>query len=209
MEILRQLGEELPGEWSLRGRGMKSLLIGEPIGFPVRWIGGSKASSTRMHAGSAPSVNGFVSFEMGVFGLDMSQMPQGQRALDLGSPDDLDQARAFAHRALERMDDRSAERYHGFAEFALDQLPGGDPRDPHLRFAPGWRVVFDDGDPLAAIERIRQLRPPPPESGLSGFFDGLADRWSTGGRDAALAFMVERRDASLVEQGYGPDSVGA
>ena len=55
VEVLDVLQDELPGEWSLRGGGMKTMLVREPLGWAIPWIGCSKASSVRMHCGVAPA----------------------------------------------------------------------------------------------------------------------------------------------------------
>ncbi|MFV0308923.1 MAG: hypothetical protein ACK5OX_14400 [Desertimonas sp.] len=214
VEILTTLASELPGDWTVRGRGMKSMLLGEPLGWAVRWIGASKASSVRMHSGVAPAVGANVSFAMGVFGLDMSELTDGPRSLALGTPDDLGQARVFAGRAISRMNELTAARYAERAERALQVLvDGGNPTAAYLAAAPGWRVVTGDADPVEAIETIRRLRPTPSPaetpSRTSTFYDTLVTRWTSGGRQSALAVLTECRDASLVEQGYGPDSIVA
>ena len=74
-EILRAIRPDLPGEWSTRGGGMKAILVREPIGWAIPWIGCSKASSARTHAGVAPALWDRLDWLMGIYGLDMADVP--------------------------------------------------------------------------------------------------------------------------------------
>ena len=98
---------DLPGEWSTRGGGMKAILVREPIGWAIPWIGCSKASSVRTHAGVAPALWDRLDWLMGIYGLDMADVPRGPRSIELGTDGDVDVARGFvghAHRALRGAD---------------------------------------------------------------------------------------------------------
>lgn len=208
VEFLRTLRTELPGEWSIRGGGLKALLVREPIGWAIPWIGCSKASSVRMHAGVAPAVNAELSWLMGVYGLDMGDVSRGPRSIELGEDGDLDVARTFAGHALARIDELTLERYAEWAERSLQLLSGPDLPSAYILMAPGWRVVNDSGDPVGAaeacIEWAHQRWPRTPEviPPKRRFYEELIESWKAGGRERALANLIENRDRQLAEQGY-------
>jgi hypothetical protein len=208
VEILRALRTEMPGEWSLRGSGLKSLLVAEPIGWANPWFGASKASSVRMHAGVAPALVPALAWPLGVYGLDMSEAPKGLRALPLGEEGDLEVARGFAAHALQRIAELTPERYAQWAEGALRDFRDGKPPTVDLAMAPGWRVVDESGDPVEAAHACLDFaRQHPADAGwvapYVAFFEALIAAWEEGGRDLALKFLVDHRDRQLAEQGYG------
>jgi hypothetical protein len=188
---------------------MAALLVREPIGWAIPWIGASKASSVRTHAGVAPAVWRELNWLMGVYGLDMADVPRGPRSIELGEEGDLDVARTFAGHALNRFDELTPERYADLAERALQRIDGPELPPNRILMAPGWRVVNDSGDPVAAaevcIEWSARRWGPGDESAEQDrqFYEGLIAAWKAGGRDQALAFLAENRDRQLAEQGYG------
>lgn len=209
-EILGALRPELPGEWSLRGRGMKAMLMGEPIGWAIPWIGCSKASSVRTHAGVAPALRDQLNWLMGVYGLDMGDVRHGPKSIQLGEDGDLDVARTFVGHALARFEELTPERYAEWAERSLALLAGPElPTRDYLLMAPGWRVVNDSGDPVVAAEACtawaeqRWPRDPDIVASKRHFFGDLVDAYKQGGREEALVFLAENRDRQLAEQGYG------
>lgn len=209
MEILRILYEELPGQWSLRGGGLKSILVREPIGWAIPWIGCSKASSVRTHAGVAPALTPELRLLMGVYGLDMGDVPRGPRSIELGEDGDLEVARTFAGHALTRIDELTPDRYADWAERSLHMLLAGqEPPHTYVLMAPGWRVANDNGDPVEAAEAcitwVHRKWPKTPAviPPKQRFFEGLIDTYKAGGRERALTFLTENRERQLAEQGY-------
>jgi hypothetical protein len=214
LEILRVLQAELPGEWSIRGGGLKAKLVREPIGWAIPWIGASKASSVRTHAGVAPAVWPQLSWLMNEFGLDMEDVRGGARSIELGEDGDLEVARTFAGHALTRFEELTPERYADWAERSLPMMSGPELPLNYILMAPGWRVINDSADPVEAAEvciewsarrwgegdetAVRDRR----------FYEGLIAAWQVGGRDDGLAFLAENRDRQLVEQGYGEPRYG-
>ena len=212
VEILRTLRQELPGEWSLRGGGLKTLLVREPIGWAIPWIGASKASSVRTHAGVAAALKPTLIWAMGVYGLDMTDVPRGPKSIQLGEQGDLDVARTFADHALTRFETLTPERYAEWAESSLQLLDGPRLPDDYILMAPGWRVVNDSGDPIKAAEgciewmhRRRRTADDAPPPGVA-FYEGLIASYTDGGRERALAYLTENRDRQLAEQGYDTPS---
>lgn len=214
VEILRVLREELPGDWSIRGGGLRSILIREPIGWTIPWIGASKASSVRMHAGVAPALTPHLGWLMGEYGLDMSELRDPRlRALPLGDDGDLEIARQFVVPALARIAELTPQFYARRAEYVLGVVADGGPTSSttHL-MAPGWRVINGSGDPVAAARicqdwaRWRLAGEPEYIPPYLDFYDGLIDAWHSGGRDHALAFLTWNRDHQLAEQRYDEPS---
>jgi hypothetical protein len=213
VEILGVLRTELPGEWSLRGGGLKALLVAEPIAWANPWIGASKASSVRMHAGVAPALAPVLAWPLGVYGIDMSEAPTGLRALPLGEEGDLDVARGFAAHAMQRIGELTPARFAEWAEAALRDFRDGKPPTADLAMAPGWRVVNDTGDPVDAAQACLDFAGQhPPDAGwvapYVAFFEALIAAWEQGGRESALKFLVGHRDRQLAEQGYGGRGAG-
>ncbi|MDF2732520.1 MAG: hypothetical protein K0S92_1153, partial [Desertimonas sp.] len=212
--ILRTLRPELPGEWSLRGGGMKAMLMREPIGWAIPWIGCSKASSVRTHAGVAPAVWDRLNWLMGAYGLDMADVPRGPRAIELGTDGDLEVARTFVGHAIDRFEELTPARYAAWSERSLQLLAGPElPKSTYLLMAPGWRIVNDSGDPVDAAEACidwAQRRWPQSAELVAqqrSFYEALISAYKDGGRDDALAFLTENRDRQLVEQGYDSPSI--
>ncbi len=211
-EILRAIRPDLPGEWSTRGGGMKAILVREPIGWAIPWIGCSKASSARTHAGVAPALWDRLDWLMGIYGLDMADVPRGPRSIELGEDGDVDVARGFVSHALERFEELTAQRYAELAERTL--LRVNEPVLPKsfVLMAPGWRIVNDSGDPVEAAEACidwAQRRWPQSADLVAQkrrFYEALISAYQDGGRDQALAFLTDNRDRQLAEQGYDTPS---
>lgn len=123
-----------------------------------------KASFVTMYAGVIPAVDPVLSFRMGLYGIDMVDVPGGPRTIDLGAEGDLEVARTFVGHALRRIDELTAQYFAAEAEYDLEvmsRLEHPHRRDlpsHHILGAPGWRAVDDSGDPaVAASECIRYV----------------------------------------------------
>jgi hypothetical protein len=219
VEILRVIRDDLPGRWTIRGRGMKTTLIREPIGWTIPWIGASKGSFGRLHAGVAPAVEQAVSWRTGPYGLDMVDVRGGPRGIDFGATDDLDVARTFVGHALVRIDELSptalAEKGERGLQVMFDLVSPRSDMDLPSRYvmgAVGWRIVNDSGNPVEAAEQcIRYVEFQTWERATKdesiGFYRELIDVWTSGGRDESLTWLAERRDRQLAELGYGDDAI--
>jgi len=191
---------------------MKAILVREPIGWAIPWIGCSKASSARTHAGVAPALWDRLDWLMGIYGLDMADVPRGPRSIELGEDGDVDVARGFVSHALERFEELTAQRYAELAERTLQRINEPVLPKSFVLMAPGWRIVNDSGDPVEAAEACidwAQRRWPQSADLVAQkrrFYEALISAYQDGGRDQALAFLTDNRDRQLAEQGYDTPS---
>ncbi|SCL45896.1 hypothetical protein [Micromonospora chersina] len=207
-QVLTELRPDLPGEWSVRGTGLGTVLVREPLDWALAWIGYS-GSPTRpvgwAAAGVQPLVTPFTSWIM-TYGIRMDEVRTGPSTLDLSADQAVEQARRFVLDAgLAKIDGWPAERLADVAERDFAQDPGR--RRTHWHQLPGWRVVNGTASPvepatqLVALCRERA-------AGTSGtgarqlaeqaaFHDGLVRAWQDGEREAALEFLTARRDQAL------------
>lgn len=204
LEIAATLRDELPGRWSLRGGGQKTMIVGEPVEWAIPWFGFSKGSIGRLHCGVAPAMEPLLEWRMGRYGFDMSEVRSGPRSIDLLADDALDVARGFVFGpGIARIELLTPDYYGERAEQeAADQAAEGG----WVLMAPGWRVINDSGSPVDVAARCiawvqqRFAHDPAYVALHADFFRQLIDAWNDGGRDAALTFLVEHRDAQLREQ---------
>jgi hypothetical protein len=207
-KLLTELRPHLPGDWSIRGAGLDTVLTREPVGWALAWIGYAD-SPTRavgwVSAGVQPLVVPFTSWVM-TYGIRMDEVRSGPRTVDLLSEDAGEQVRQFVLGAgLEKLDSWPAERLADVAERDFAQDPGR--RRTHWHQLPGWRVVNGTASPEEPAEQLvalceerakgaskkggQQLRE------QAAFYQRLRDVWNDSGRDAALQFLEQRRDQDL------------
>jgi hypothetical protein len=209
-EIFTGLRPELPGEWSVRGKGIRTLLVQDPIEWTVAWIG-YDGSPTRpvgwLSAGVQPLVEAFNGFDVR-YGTRMDGRPGKPQTIDLTAGNALDVAREFIFDVAVGMITRwPAERLAEVAEkdYALEPRRRGT----HWHQLPGWRVVFDSGSPvepaaeLGSIweQKARDFKKTA-ESSLraAAFCRNLSAAYESGGRDAALALLEKHRAELVAEQ---------
>ncbi|MFG1660074.1 hypothetical protein ACGFIY_26405 [Micromonospora chersina] len=206
--VLTELRPDLPGEWSVRGAGLDTVLVREPLDWALAWIGYS-GSPTRpvgwVAAGVQPLVTPFTSWIM-TYGVRMDEVRTGPSTVDLSSAGAVEQARRFALDAgLEKIDGWPAERLADVAERDFAQDPRR--RRTHWHQLPGWRVVNGTGSPVEPATQLVELCRER-AAGTSGtgarqlaeqaaFHDGLVRAWQNGERDAALEFLTAQRDQAL------------
>ncbi|MER7892175.1 hypothetical protein ABTX15_20385 [Micromonospora sp. NPDC094482] len=210
-QILSELRPQLPGEWSIRGTGVGTTLVREPLDWSLAWIGYS-GSPTRpvgwVSAGVQPLVMPFTSWIM-TYGVRMDEVRSGPRTVDLLSDAAADQTRQFVlETGLEKIDGWPPERLADVAERDFAQDPRK--RRTHWHQLPGWRVVNGTASPVepatqlaescqeraraASAKGARQL------SEQAAFYEGLRRSWDEGGGEAALRFLTEQRDQALAAQ---------
>ncbi|MGY0006887.1 hypothetical protein [Micromonospora sp. I033] len=207
-QILSALRPDLPGEWSLRGSGLDTVLVREPLDWALGWIGYA-GSPTRpvgwVAAGVQPLVTPFTSWVM-TYGVRMDEVRSGPSTVDLSSDEAVDQARRFLLDAgLAKIDSWPAERLADVAERDFAQDPGR--RRTHWHQLPGWRVVNDTASPVEPATQLAELSHAraAESSGKGGrqlaeqaaFYAGLVEAWHDGGRDGALRFLTGQRDRAL------------
>lgn len=206
--VLTELRPDLPGEWSVRGTGLGTVLVREPLDWALAWIGYS-GSPTRpvgwVAAGVQPLVAPFTSWVM-TYGVRMDEVRSGPSTLDLSSDGAVEQARRFVLDAgLAKIDGWPAERLADVAERDFAQDPSR--RRTHWHQLPGWRVVNDTASPVEPATQLVELCRER-AAGTSGtgarqlaeqaaFHEGLVRAWQDGEREAALEFLTAQRDQAL------------
>ncbi|MBA8957644.1 hypothetical protein ACFQU9_07805 [Actinomadura namibiensis] len=199
-EMARELAPTLPGTWRLRGRGRSRVLVREPIEWTVAWIGFSRSAFSEsgwFMAAVEPLVKPTFSWALS-FGLRMDEVRNGPKDVDLRDDSAARDLARFAHEAaLAELDRWTVERLAGAAEKSLKR-PLERRRPPHYwLMAPGWRVLLDTGSPREVFDEVvdffgsRDLQEQLP------FYQDLCDRWESGGRPEALAFLQSHRDHKL------------
>ncbi|MFI7519805.1 hypothetical protein [Micromonospora globbae] len=210
-QILSELRPELPGEWSVRGGGLGTVLVREPVDWTVAWIGYA-GSPTRpegwVSAAVQPLVMPFTSWIM-TYGIRMDEAGSGPRTVDLASDAAADQTRRFVLDAgLEKIDSWPADRLAQVAERDYAQEPRR--RRTHWHQLPGWRVVTGAASPVEPATQLADLcherargtsgKGARQLTEQAGFYERLAQAWHEGERDAALRFLAEERDRALTAQ---------
>lgn len=206
--VLTELRPDLPGEWSLRGTGLDTVLVREPLDWALAWVGYS-GSPTRpvgwVAAGVQPLVAPFTSWIM-TYGVRTDEVRSGPPTVDLSADEAVDQARRFVLDAgLAKIDSWPAERLADVAERDFAQDPRR--RRTHWHQLPGWRVVNGTGSPVEPATQLVELCRER-AAGTSGtgarqlaeqatFHERLVRAWQDGEREAALEFLTGRRDEAL------------
>lgn len=67
----------------------------------------------------------------------------------------------------------------------------------HWLMVPGWRVVFGTGDPQAPAQEAAEVLAERGDEAGADFYRTLADTYATGGRDAAMEFLVADRKRKI------------
>ncbi|MGV9806111.1 hypothetical protein [Micromonospora chersina] len=209
--VLTELRPDLPGEWSVRGTGLGTVLVREPLDWALAWIGYS-GSPTRpvgwVAAGVQPLVSPFISWVM-TYGVRMDEVRSGPPTVDLSADEAVEQARRFVLDAgLAKLDSWPAERLADVAERDFAQDPHR--RRTHWHQLPGWRVVTGTASPVEPATQLVDLCHER-AAGTSGtgarqlaeqaaFHEGLVRAWQDGDREAALAFLTAQRDQALADR---------
>ncbi|GAB3968502.1 hypothetical protein V1634_31380 [Plantactinospora veratri] len=219
-QILFELVPELPGEWSVRGTGLGTSLVREPLDWALCWIGYSGSPSRPVgwvSAGVQPLVTPPLGFEL-TYGIRMDEVRAGPRTVDLLSDDAADGTRRFVlDAALAKIDAWPAERLAEVAERDFAQEPHR--RRRHWHHLPGWRVASGTGSPVEPAERLAELcrqevgtatgrgnqardhlgdgRVGARLADRGAFYERLSEAWRDGGSGAALRLLAEQRDQAL------------
>jgi hypothetical protein len=205
-EIATRTAPLLPGNWVVRRRGARTTLIREPIEWTVPWIGFGPSRSSDwgyLYAAVVPLVRPFN--WLVTYGLAMGDQrgdPDIPPSLHVLEPGAFDVVQRFLQRqGLPAVDRWPAERFADVAERSY-QLPA-DRRDhpvAHWLLAAGWRVVTGSGSPVEpARDAIAYFQQRDATEDV-GWYRGLLAAWESGGRAAALEFLVEYRQQVLTRE---------
>lgn len=209
--ILAELRPELPGEWSIRGTGVGTLLVREPFDWSLPWIGYDGSPSRPagwVSAGVQPLVTADVGRVM-TYGIRMDEVRSGPRTVDLLSDEAAGHVRRFVlDSGLPVLDRWPAERLAEVAErdFAQER----DRRRTHWHQVPGWRVVTGTASPVEPARELAEVcrdRSSPrsaagtrQQAARIAFYEGLGQAWRQDGHAEALRFLTGWRDRLLTEQ---------
>ncbi|MGA3561798.1 hypothetical protein [Melissospora conviva] len=207
-QILADLRPELPGEWSIRGTGVGTVLMREPLGWAPAWVGYTGSPSRPagwLHAGVQPLVLPFSGWTM-TYGIRMDEVTAGPPMIDLLAETAPAETRQFVlGPGLEEIDSWPADRLAEAAERDFARDPAD--RRKHWYQVPGWRVVNDSGSPVEpATELVAKYHDLAGRSSAKGarqlredaaFYERLLARWHQGGRAEALGFLTEQREQAL------------
>lgn len=198
-KIVKQLANSLPGQWSVAGSGLRTLLVKQPVNWVVLWIGISRVrreDHPRLMGGITPLVREFEHVSV-TYGLTTPIRPGEPADVDLTTPDAVDVVRQFVEAVLETVASWTPERLAEKAEEQLGEAPDDRARPFTFVDAAGWRVVLDTGNPVqpahAAVEWFENASAPE----AAAWYRSLIAAWESGGRDAALDFLEANRAAAL------------
>ncbi|SBT43104.1 hypothetical protein [Micromonospora auratinigra] len=207
-QILSGLRDELPGEWALRGTGLGTLLVREPVQWALAWIGYTGSPSRPAGwalAGVQPLVLPFPELVL-THGVRMDEAASGPATVDLLSDTAAADVRGFVlDTGLPKIDDWPPDRLAEVAERDFAQRP--PKRYTFWHELPGWRVVTDAGSPTDPATQLAELwrerartasaKAAAPLTAHAEFYDRLRQAWDGGGRGAALEFLTGQRDEGL------------
>ncbi|WP_375425319.1 hypothetical protein [uncultured Friedmanniella sp.] len=200
--VAARLGERLPGEWAVAGRGVKALLVRQPADWVLVWVGLSRVrGSDRPHlmGGATPLVQGPFHPALRV-GLSSDTRRHGPRQFDLTDPEHEDQIEQFVvGDVLPLVEPWSVERFAADAEQQF-ALPLGERLPPRRWFeVPGWRVLLESGSPVEPAREAAEWARSVQATAIADWHEPLVAAWETGGRAAALGYLREQRAAALAE----------
>ncbi len=199
--IARALAPELPGGWRVGGSGIRTVVAREPIDWVVVWFGASRVRRDDIPCligGEASLVGPPFNLSVG-HGLRSDTRRDAPKRIDLTEPDATELVRSFVlDDVLPRVKPWTPEALAQEAEAQL-AMPLAERGRP-LRFpdAAGWRVVLDQGSPEQPVAEFEAW-----EEGAAAedieWYRKLLQAWQSGGRDAAMSYLAERRDQALTD----------
>ncbi|MEO3928001.1 hypothetical protein ABGB07_29655 [Micromonosporaceae bacterium B7E4] len=206
--MLFELRTELPGQWSVRGTGLGTVLAREPLGWSLCWIGYAGSPSRPvgwLSAGVQPLVTPALGFEM-TYGIRMDEVDSGARSVDLLSDDAAGLARRFVLDAgLATIDAWPSGRLADVAERDFAQSPPR--RRKYWYQLPGWRAVNGTASPVEPAEQLAELCREQARTASdrgarqlldrAAFYGRLREAWHEGGSEAALRLLTGQRDQTL------------
>lgn len=213
LEVARVLRDELPGTWSVRGKGQALKIVREPVEWTLNAFSYASTYDDEgyLYSHVIPLVEPFVSWHL-TYGIRIGDAPGTPGTVNLLADNALHVAREFIlGPGLAEMSRWPSQELARWAELSLQANPE-EVRDspPDWLMAAGWRVVNGTGSPVEAVRRTmefiafdnraRRLEPRWGEAHVR-FYEGLGSAWGSGGRERALSFMTECRSRWLSEQG--------
>lgn len=202
-----ELRDELPGDWSLRGKGQQTILVREPTDWLLCWVGWGKSSyssSGWLYAAVQPLCAYFERLSLN-HGIRMDEVEGGPPSVDMTEPGAADVARAFLGGPAPATFDKWPIERLGMA--AERDLPYPlDERERYWLLAPGCRVVLDTGSPVEPAREVAKyyVESEDGTADEAAYYTGLADSYESGGRAAALAYLEGRREPMLAAAGRAP-----
>lgn len=204
--IATQVAPHLPGHWVVRRRGARTTLVREPIEWTLPWIGFARSRGNDfgyVYAAVVPFVAPFNWYL--TYGLRMGDepgvpdIPMGLEVLQPGAVDVLQ--RFLDRQGLPTIDVWSAELLADEAEHSY-QLPPGERNEPpaHWIHAAGWRVVNNAGSPVEPARDAIDYFDEVDMTEHADWYRQLLAAWESGGREAALQFMVGYRQQVLTRE---------
>ncbi|MQA81750.1 MAG: hypothetical protein GEV10_25300 [Streptosporangiales bacterium] len=203
--LAAELRTDLPGDWSLRGKGRMTKLVREPVDWRLCWVGFGKSaysSAGWLYAAVQPLCTYFGGPPMSLnYGIRMDDVEGGPSSVDLTEPGAGDVVRDFlAGPAPATFDEWPLELFGTASErnLARPRDERGTPR--FWLLAPGCRVVLDTGSPVEPAREAAayHLEWEDGTAEEAAYYAGLADAFEAGGRDKALAYLEDRKEAMLV-----------
>jgi hypothetical protein len=207
-EILIELRPELPGDWTVRGRGLRRRLVQEPVEWTVVWIsyGGSvRGPDGWFYAGVMPLVLPTPSFTV-EYGMRMDGVPYTPQSVDLLADNAVAVARQFFERAVPVITDWPAKRLADVAERSY--VRRAEATTTHWHELAGWRVVFGTASPVQPAAELAELydaeahRFKKVDEQLrrgAQYYRDLGAVYQAEGQSGALAFLEQHRLAMLAE----------
>ena len=191
----------LPDSWVLGGRGIRAVLVRQPVEWLLVWVG-----LDRVRRDDDPYLMGGIRpllqpFSLGYrIGLRSDERLDAPARISMSAPDAEDQVEQFVTRGLMPLVDLwTTDKFAAEAEKQFAQPPEQRERPLAYPEAAGWRVLAGTGSPLEPARQAAQEYGSIGGADLAAWYETFAAAWESGGRPAALALLEEQRSAALTQ----------
>lgn len=199
VEIAEQIKDALPGQWSIRGRGLRTCVVREPIKWLFACVGcgvGSRGT-TRLFACVKPLFEPGIELTL-TYGLLMDEVLNAPKTIDFTDVDAAHVAVEFATGpAQQKINQYTMERLAEIAEMDFAASPEIRSRGLHRLRLPGWRVILETDSPEHPAEMALAWAKDASNDEFESYFAELLTRWRSDGRIGALTFLKEHRERAL------------